>query len=185
MHSTHMANSDEQDTEADSDGVSQSIHRSLSAPPNMSSESWKRVVAKAHAIVADSPSMSAVPGGNVRSRFVVSSRHPDSPQKVLAGNLLDSTHVTRRSVQCLLVIISVVMSWLLPFIMEILKLFSRGAVTLRSMKARSSLVPRPPPFFVLRFAFSIIYGSGRVRKMGKAWECGVGGGGGGVVVVPD
>ena len=25
----------------------------------------------------------------------------------------------------------------------------------------SSLVPRPPPFFVLRFAFSIIHGSGR------------------------
>ena len=33
-----------------------------------------------------------------------------------------------------------------------------------------SLVPRPPPFFVLRFAFSIIHGSGRARKMGKAWS---------------
>ena len=33
-----------------------------------------------------------------------------------------------------------------------------------------SLVPRPPPFFVLRFAFSIIHRSGRVRKTGKAWE---------------
>ena len=33
-----------------------------------------------------------------------------------------------------------------------------------------SLVPRPPPFFVLRFAFSIIHGSRRVRKTGKAWE---------------
>ena len=54
MHSTHVANSDEQDTEADSDGASQSIHSSLSAPPNMPSESWKRVVAKAHAIAADS-----------------------------------------------------------------------------------------------------------------------------------
>ena len=72
MHSTHVADSDEQDTEADSDGASQSIHSSLSAPPNMPSESWKRVVAKAHAIAADSSSMSAVPGGNVRSRFVVS-----------------------------------------------------------------------------------------------------------------
>ena len=85
MHSTHVADSDEQDTEADSDGVSQSIHISLPAPPNVSSESWKRVVAKAHAIAADSSSMSAVPGGNVQSRFLVSSRHPDSPQKVLAG----------------------------------------------------------------------------------------------------
>ena len=33
-----------------------------------------------------------------------------------------------------------------------------------------SLVPRPPPFFVLRFAFSIIHGSGRARKTGKAWS---------------
>ena len=33
-----------------------------------------------------------------------------------------------------------------------------------------SLVPRPPPFFFLRFAFSIIHGSGRARKTGKAWE---------------
>ena len=31
----------------------------------------------------------------------------------------------------------------------------------------TSLVPRPPPFFVLRFAFSIIHGSGRARKTGK------------------
>ena len=30
-----------------------------------------------------------------------------------------------------------------------------------------SLVPRPTPFFVLRFAF---HGGGRVRKTGKAWE---------------
>ena len=29
------------------------------------------------------------------------------------------------------------------------------------------LVPRPPPFFVLRFAFSIIHESGRVRKTGN------------------
>jgi len=34
----------------------------------------------------------------------------------------------------------------------------------------SSLVPRPPPCFVLRFAFSIIHGSGRARKTGKAWS---------------
>ena len=34
------------------------------------------------------------------------------------------------------------------------------------------LVPRPPPFFVFRFAFGIIHGSGRAakKKMGK---CGV------------
>ena len=30
-----------------------------------------------------------------------------------------------------------------------------------------SLVPRPAPFFVLRFAFSIIHGGGRARKTGK------------------
>ena len=33
-----------------------------------------------------------------------------------------------------------------------------------------SLIPRPPPFFVLRFLFSIIHRSGKVRKTGKAWE---------------
>ena len=33
-----------------------------------------------------------------------------------------------------------------------------------------SLVPRPLPFFVLRFAFSIIHGSARARKTEKAWE---------------
>ena len=31
------------------------------------------------------------------------------------------------------------------------------------MLLNGSLVPRPPPFFVLRFAFSIIHGSGRAR----------------------
>ena len=39
MLSTHVANSDEQDREADSDGVIQSIHSSLSVPPNVPSES--------------------------------------------------------------------------------------------------------------------------------------------------
>ena len=33
-----------------------------------------------------------------------------------------------------------------------------------------SLVSRPPPLFVLRFAFSTIHGRGRVRKTGKAWS---------------
>ena len=33
-----------------------------------------------------------------------------------------------------------------------------------------SVVPRPPCFLILRFAFSIIHGSRRARKTGKAWE---------------
>ena len=33
-----------------------------------------------------------------------------------------------------------------------------------------SLVPGSPLFFVLRFAFSIMHGSGKARKTGKAWE---------------
>ena len=44
---------------------------------------------------------------------------------------------------------------------------SHGA---ESMHKNASLVPRPPLFFVLQFAFSIIHGSGRARKTGKAWE---------------
>jgi len=44
------------------------------------------------------------------------------------------------------------------------------AFTTTSLYKPVSLVPRLPPFFVLRFAFSIIHGSGRARKMGKAWE---------------
>ena len=35
---------------------------------------------------------------------------------------------------------------------------------------KHSLIPRPIPFFVLRFAFNIIHGGGRARKTGKAWE---------------
>ena len=38
------------------------------------------------------------------------------------------------------------------------------------MTIEPSLVPRPPTFFVLRFAFSIIHGSGRARKTGEAWS---------------
>ena len=38
------------------------------------------------------------------------------------------------------------------------------------MCAFYSLVPRPPPFFVLQFSFSIIHGSGRAWKTGKGWE---------------
>ena len=34
-----------------------------------------------------------------------------------------------------------------------------------TLPSQVSLVPRPPPFFVLRFAFSVIHGSGRVRKI--------------------
>ena len=37
-------------------------------------------------------------------------------------------------------------------------------------KVLTSLVSRPPLFFVLRFAFSIIHGNGRARKTGKAWS---------------
>ena len=37
----------------------------------------------------------------------------------------------------------------------------------RLIRYSCSLVPRPPPFFVLRFAFSIIHGSGRVAKNGE------------------
>ena len=37
------------------------------------------------------------------------------------------------------------------------------------MSSLTSLVPSPP-FFVLRFSSSIIHGSRRVRKTGKAWE---------------
>ena len=33
-----------------------------------------------------------------------------------------------------------------------------------------NLIPRPPRFFVLQFLFSIIHGSGRARKTGKARE---------------
>ena len=32
---------------------------------------------------------------------------------------------------------------------------------MKEERERISLVPRPPPFFVLRFVFSIIHGSGR------------------------
>ena len=49
----------------------------------------------------------------------------------------------------------------------------RGNLKLRDKEFRfleGSLVPRPTPFFffVLRFAFSIIHGGGKTRKMGKA-----------------
>jgi len=39
-----------------------------------------------------------------------------------------------------------------------------------NMHLTASLIPRPSPFFVLRFAFSIIHGSGWAWKMGKAWS---------------
>ena len=75
MHCTHMADSDEQDRSGFWWCKSKYSQLSVSST-NMSSESWKCIVAKAHAIAADSSSMSAVPGGNVQSRFVVLSRHP-------------------------------------------------------------------------------------------------------------
>ena len=39
-----------------------------------------------------------------------------------------------------------------------------------SSKVSIILVPRPPRFCVLQFAFSIIHGSGRARRTGKAWS---------------
>ena len=50
-----------------------------------------------------------------------------------------------------------------------LRLFGEGVLQLPSgtqtlgvnYVVETSLVPRPPPFFVLQFAFSIIHGSGR------------------------
>ena len=38
---------------------------------------------------------------------------------------------------------------------------------LRGMWELSSLVPRPPPSFVIQFAFGIINGSGRAAKNGE------------------
>ncbi len=55
------------------------------APTNVPRDLWDRCVAKAHAIVAESVSMSSVPGGNCRSKFVAWSRNPESPIKVQAG----------------------------------------------------------------------------------------------------
>ena len=37
-------------------------------------------------------------------------------------------------------------------------------------KGLEIFIPRPPPFCVLRFVFSIIHGSRRARKTGKAWS---------------
>ena len=63
--------------------------------------------------------------------------------------------------------------WLCPRVFCSISLIC-SEVTVRlllnaSTRVIISLVPRPPPFFVLRFAFIIIHGSGRARKMGKAW----------------
>ena len=82
MHSSPLADSDDQSVEDDSNA---SIHSTLSAPPNVPSERWERVVKKAHALATEPLLMSAVPGGNARSKYVVSSRNPDSPIKVQAG----------------------------------------------------------------------------------------------------
>ena len=42
--------------------------------------------------------------------------------------------------------------------------FSHVSSVIKVEGGRNSLVPRPPPFFVLQFAFRIIYGSGRHSK---------------------
>ena len=43
-------------------------------------------------------------------------------------------------------------------------------LTLLLIPTSGSLVPRPAPFFVLWFAFSILHGSRRAWKTGKAWS---------------
>jgi len=56
---------------------------------------------------------------------------------------------------------------------KVAKNYSQGDFIVQCSKAREvnlASFPGLPPFFVLRFAFSIIHGSGRVRKTGKAWE---------------
>jgi len=58
---------------------------SLPAPANVSSEVWEHVVSKAQAIASNPASMSPVPGGSAKRRFVLSFRSPGSPLKVQAG----------------------------------------------------------------------------------------------------
>ena len=41
------------------------------------------------------------------------------------------------------------------------QLWNRGSNPVDQLVCECSLIPRPPPFYVLRFAFSIIHGSGR------------------------
>ena len=43
-------------------------------------------------------------------------------------------------------------------------IFGRGLETRLTIMTMASLVPRPPPFFVLRFAFSIIHNTSRSIK---------------------
>ena len=42
--------------------------------------------------------------------------------------------------------------------------------TSTSYHTQDKLAPRLPPFFVFRLVFSIIHGSGRMAKTGKAWS---------------
>lgn len=79
MNYTSLNDSDDDTTKTSSSSCS------LPTPSNVSSEVWKRVDSKAQAIASDPASMSPVPGGNAKSRFVVSFRNPRSPLKVQAG----------------------------------------------------------------------------------------------------
>ena len=73
------------DDSGDNDAAPSHNVTSLTAPTNISSEIWERMVSKAQAIASDPVSMSPVPGANEKSRFVVSFRNPSSPLKVQAG----------------------------------------------------------------------------------------------------
>jgi len=86
MRSAHMEDIINKSDDENVDGYSDAHHLgALPNPTNIPHETWNRAVAKANAIAADPSSMSTVPGGNGRSKFVAWSRNPDSPIKVQAG----------------------------------------------------------------------------------------------------
>ena len=55
------------------------------APVNIPKDVWDRCLVKVKSLHDSPTSMSTVPGGNARSKFVAWSRNPDSPIKVQAG----------------------------------------------------------------------------------------------------
>lgn len=55
------------------------------APAVIPKDTWDRCLLKVNTILDNPESMCTVPGGNKRSRYVASSRNPDSPIKVQAG----------------------------------------------------------------------------------------------------
>ena len=98
---------------------------STPAPGIIPKDTWDRCLQKVNTLLNNPESMSSVPGGNNRSRYVASTRSPDSPIKVQAVSLLGSTVVTRRNVQRLLVMAFVLISLQLQFVM---------ATTMHSLK---------------------------------------------------